>query len=62
VKVDLHKEASVQFQVAAPVFSIGWIIAVLVLLIAILGLIGVVPLSPPVAFGCIGALAVARLL
>jgi hypothetical protein len=62
MKVDLHKEASVQFQVAAPVFSIGWIIAVLVLLLAILGLIGVVPNSPTVVFGMFAALAVARLL
>lgn len=42
--------------------TIGWLIAVVVLLIAILGLLGVVPLSQTVVFGLIAALAVARLI
>jgi len=42
--------------------TIGWLIAVVVLLIAILGLLSVVPLSQTVVFGLIAALAVARLI
>jgi hypothetical protein len=42
--------------------TIGWLIAVVVLLIAILGLIGIVPLSQTVVFGMLAALAVARLI
>lgn len=42
--------------------TIGWLIAVLVLLIAILGLLSVIPFSPTVGFGLIAALAVARLI
>lgn len=42
--------------------TLGWIIAVIVLLLAIIGLVGVLPLSPTVVFGLIGALAVARLI
>jgi hypothetical protein len=49
-------------QIAAPVITIGWILAVLVLLLAILGMIGVMPMSAIVVFGLIAALAVARLL
>jgi hypothetical protein len=41
--------------------TIGWLIALIVLLLAILGLLSVVPASPLVVFGLIGALAVARL-
>lgn len=41
--------------------TIGWLIAIVVLLIAILGLIGLVPLSQTVVFGMFAALAVARL-
>jgi hypothetical protein len=42
--------------------TIGWLIAVLVLLIAILGLLSVIPFTPTVMFGLVAALAVARLL
>jgi hypothetical protein len=42
--------------------TLGWLIAVLVLLIAILGLIGVIPFTPTVVFGLVAALAVARLI
>jgi hypothetical protein len=49
-------------QINAPVVTIGWVIAVLVLLLAILGLVGVLPNTALVVFGLIGALAVARLL
>lgn len=41
--------------------TIGWLIAILVLLLAVLGLVGVVPLSKEVVFGLFAALAVARL-
>jgi hypothetical protein len=41
--------------------SVGWIIAVIVLLLAILGLVGVLPSSSTVVFGMLGALAIARL-
>jgi hypothetical protein len=49
-------------QIAAPVITIGWILAVLVLLLSILGIVGVMPMSAIVIFGLIAALAVARLL
>jgi hypothetical protein len=42
--------------------TIGWIIAVIVLIIAILGLVGAVPFSQTVVFGMLAALAVARLI
>ena len=41
--------------------TIGWLIALLVLILAILGLVSVIPPNPPVVFGLIAALAVARL-
>lgn len=41
--------------------SIGFIIAIVVLLLAILGMVGVLPMTTTVVFGLIGALAVARL-
>ncbi len=46
---------------AAPWLTIGAIIAVIVLLLAILGLLNVLPMSATVVFGLIAALAVARL-
>lgn len=49
-------------QISAPVVTIGWVLAVLVLLLAILGLVGVLPFSSLTIFGLIAALAVARLL
>lgn len=45
----------------APWLTIGAIIAVVVLLLAILGLLSVLPMSPTVVFGLLAALAVARL-
>jgi len=42
--------------------TIGWIIAVLVLLIAILGLLNVVPFTATVVFGLIAAVSIARLI
>jgi len=41
--------------------TIGGLVAIVVLIIAILGLVGVVPLSQTVVFGLFAALAVARL-
>jgi uncharacterized membrane protein YbaN (DUF454 family) len=49
-------------QFSPPVVTIGWVIAVLVLLLGILGIVGVLPSTPVVVFGLISALAVARLL
>lgn len=46
---------------AAPWLTIGAVIAVIVLLLAILGLLSVLPMSTTVVFGLIAALAVARL-
>jgi hypothetical protein len=43
-------------------WSIGAVIAILVLLIGVLGLVGVVPFSQTVVFGMLTALAVARLI
>lgn len=45
-----------------PPVGIGWLLAILVLLIAVLGLLGVVPPSPNVVFGSLAALAIARLI
>ena len=42
--------------------GIGGILAIIVLLLAILGALGVLPPSPVVVFGLVGALAVCRLL
>ena len=41
--------------------TVGWVIAIIVLLLAILGLAGVFPFTATVVFGLLGALAVARL-
>ncbi len=51
-----------QFTPWRGVWSIGSIIAIIVLLLAILGRVDVVPLSPHMVFGLIGALALAILL
>ena len=48
-------------QVGIAPISIGFIIALIVILLAILGLVGVLPMTAPVIFGLIGATAVARL-
>jgi hypothetical protein len=45
-----------------PVITIGWLLALMVVLLAILGVIGLVPATAPIVFGLIGVLAVARLL
>jgi len=42
--------------------TIGWLIALIVLVLAILGLVGVLPMSATVFFGFIAALAIARLI
>jgi hypothetical protein len=49
-------------QFSPPVITIGWLIAVIVVLLCILGVVGVLPSSATVVFGLIGALAIARLL
>lgn len=41
--------------------GIGWVFALVVLVVSILGLVGVVPLSPTVVFGSLAALSIARL-
>ena len=41
--------------------TIGWLIAIIVLLLAILGLVGVLPMSQTVVFAMFAALAIARL-
>ena len=41
--------------------SIGFIIAIIVLLLCVIGLVGVLPMSGTVVFGLIAALAVARM-
>ena len=46
---------------ATPWLTIGAVIAVLVLLLAILGLVSVLPYTPVIVFGLIAALALARL-
>lgn len=42
--------------------TVGWLIAIIVLILAILGLVGAIPWTATVGFGLIGALAVARLI
>lgn len=49
-------------QVGNYAITIGWLIALLVLILAILGIVGAVPYTAPVVFGLIGGLAVARLI
>jgi hypothetical protein len=41
--------------------SVGWVIAVVVLVLCVLGLVGVLPLTATVVFGLMAGLAVARL-
>lgn len=41
--------------------TVGWLVALIVLLLAILGLLSVIPFTPVVGFGLFAALAVARL-
>lgn len=48
-------------QVGLQPFTIGFLIALLVILLCILGMLAVLPSTPIVIFGLIGALAVARL-
>lgn len=48
-------------QIGLATLSLGFVLAIVVLLIAVLGVIGVVPLTATVVFGLVGALAVARL-
>lgn len=45
-----------------PPLTVGSVLALIVLLLAILGLVGVLPMSAPVVFGMLGGLALARLL
>jgi len=42
--------------------TVGWLIAIIILILAILGLVGVLPNTPIVVFGMLGGLAIARLL
>jgi hypothetical protein len=49
------------FAVGTYPWTIGAIIALVVLLLAILGLVGVLPLSQTVVFGLFAGLAIARL-
>lgn len=42
--------------------TVGWLIALLVLILAILGLVGAFPFTPTVVFAFIAGLAIARLL
>ena len=44
-----------------PWASVGAIIATLVLVLAVLGLVGVLPMTAPVLFGLLAALAISRL-
>lgn len=41
--------------------TVGWIIAIVVLILAVLGLLSVLPMTTTVVFGLLAALAVARL-
>ena len=49
-------------QVSRPVVTIGWLLAIIVLLLCILGVVGVLPFSSLIVFSLLGALAIARLL
>jgi hypothetical protein len=40
---------------------VGWVLALVILVLCILGLVGVLPMTPTVIFGLIAGLAVARL-
>ena len=41
--------------------TIGWVIGLLVAIVAVLGLLGVIPNSPQIVFACLAALGIARL-
>jgi hypothetical protein len=47
--------------IAMPPLTIGLILAIIILLLAIIGLVGVLPLNPLIAFGLIAGLALARI-
>lgn len=47
--------------IAMPPITVGLIIALVVLLLAILGLVSVLPLNPLIIFGLIAGLAIARM-
>jgi hypothetical protein len=49
------------FTVGAYPYTLGAIIAILVLLLAILGLLNVIPFTATIVFGLIAALSIARL-
>ena len=42
--------------------TLGWVIAVIVLILAIIGLVGGIAASPTIIFGLIAGLAIARLI
>jgi hypothetical protein len=48
--------------IAMPPITVGLIIALVVLLLAILGLVSVLPLNPLIVFGLIAGLAISRML
>lgn len=67
VALTFHKKSEVEFYmqvttVGGLAITIGWIIAVVVLILAIIGLVGALPFTPTVVFGMFAALAIARLL
>ena len=61
MQFNVRKEASVQFTAVSPVFSLGWILAFLVLFLTIVFLVFGMP-DPKTPLFLIGALALARLL
>jgi hypothetical protein len=48
--------------IAMPPITIGLIIALIVLLLAILGIVSVLPLNPLIIFGMFAGLAIARMI
>jgi hypothetical protein len=48
--------------ISMPPITVGLIIALIILLLAILGLVSVLPLNPLIIFGMFAGLAIARML
>jgi hypothetical protein len=48
--------------IAMPPITIGLVLAIIILILAVIGLVGVLPLNPLIVFGLFAGLAIARLL
>jgi hypothetical protein len=47
--------------IAMPPITLGLILAIIILILAVIGLVGVLPLNPLIVFGLVAGLAIARM-